>query len=78
MSMTPQDRPTPLLYRLPLLGRMLRETLEGDADTPFYALATVVSVWGIAIFKFGYAGLIVGALTMTAAMVLILIRLTRG
>ncbi len=69
---------TPLLYRLPILGRMARETLEGDEDTPFYALAAVVSLWAIAVFKFGYAGLITGALIMTFVMLLVLIRLTRG
>ncbi len=72
------DDRIPLLYRLPILGRMARETLEGDEETPFYALAAVVSLWAIAVFKFGYAGLIIGALIMTATMFLVLIRLTRG
>jgi len=78
MSFIPGSDRTPLLYRLPILGRMIRETLEGDEDTPFYALAAIVSLWGIAIFQFGYAGLITGALIMAALMVLILVRLTRG
>ena len=71
------DRP-PLLYRIPILGRIARETLEGDEETPFYTLAAVLSIWAIAVIKFGYAGLIIGALTMTAVMFLVLIRLTRG
>ncbi|PIV72696.1 MAG: hypothetical protein COW55_15930 [Rhodobacteraceae bacterium CG17_big_fil_post_rev_8_21_14_2_50_65_11] len=78
MSYIPNGDRTPLLYRLPILGRMIRETLEGDEDTPFYALAAVLSLWAIAVITFGYPGLITGALIMTATILLILIRLTRG
>lgn len=78
MSFIPNQARTPLLYRLPILGRMIRETVEGDEDTPFYALAAVISLWAIAVLTFGYAGLITGALIMAATMLLILIRLTRG
>ena len=78
MSFIPDKESRPLLYRVPILGRMIRETLEGDEDTPFYALAGVISLWAIAILTYGYAGLITGALVMTGTMLLILIRLTRG
>jgi len=78
MSFIPNNERTPILYRLPILGRMIRETVEGDEDTPFYALAAVISLWAIAVLTFGYAGLITGALIMAATMLLILIRLTRG
>lgn len=78
MSFIPNGNRTPLLYRLPILGRMIRETLEGDEDTPFYALVAVFSLWAIAVLTYGYAGLITGALIMTATIMVILIRLTRG
>jgi len=79
MSFAPRPAPrAPLIYRLPVLGRMIRETLDGEADTPFYALASVISLWAIAMLKYGYAGLITGALIMTGVMMLVLIRLTRG
>ena len=78
MSFIPDRNRTPLLYRLPILGRMIRETVDGDEDTPFYALAAVLSLWAIAVLTFGYAGLITGALAMAGLTLLILIRLTRG
>ncbi len=68
----------PFLYRIPVLGRMARETFEGDDDTPFYAVAIIVGLWGSATLTFGFAGLIIGALTMTALMFLVLVTITRG
>lgn len=72
-----QDR-QPLLYRIPILGRMARETLDGDEDTPFYALATIVSLWIGGFLTIGYPALIFGALGLTALMFVILIYISLG
>ena len=63
----------PLLYRIPVLGRMARETLDGDEDTPFYAIAAVASLWISGFLTIGYPALIIGALGLTALMFVILI-----
>ncbi|MBF9049395.1 hypothetical protein GTA62_01840 [Roseobacter sp. HKCCD9010] len=67
-----------ITYRIPLIGRMAREIVEGDEDTPFYAVAMLVSLWASAFIIFGYAGLIIPALIMVAVMFLTLIRITMG
>jgi len=82
MTMTPHDSSNHftrrVTYRIPLLGRIARETAEGDADTPFYAIAMVVGLWGSAILIWGYPGLIIPALILVAVMFLTLIRITLG
>ncbi len=82
MTMTSDDTSNhftrKITYRIPLLGRIARETVEGDEDTPFYAIAMVVGLWGSAVLIWGYAGLIIPALILVAVMFLTLIRITLG
>ncbi|WP_227285014.1 MULTISPECIES: hypothetical protein [Paracoccaceae] len=82
MTMTP-EAPRPyftrrITYRIPLIGRMAREIVEGDEDTPFYAIAMLVGLWGSAFMIFGYPGLIIPALILVLVMFLTLIRITLG
>jgi len=72
----PEQNKQPLFYRIPILGRMARETLDGDEDTPFYALAAIVSLWISGFLTFGYPALIIGALSLTALMFVMLIYIT--
>jgi hypothetical protein len=65
-------------YRLPVIGRMAREVVEGDEDNALYAVVGGIALWLCAILIFGYPGLIVPALGLTAAMFVALIRITLG
>lgn len=67
-----------ITYRLPIIGRIAREVVEGDEDTPFYAIALVLGLWGIAFFLFGYPGLIIPALMLVAVMMITLVRISLG
>ncbi len=69
---------TPFLYRIPILGRMARETLDGDEDTPFYAIVAILSLWLGGFLTIGYPALIIGGLMMTAVMFLVIIRISLG
>ena len=57
---------------------MARETLDGDEDTPFYAIAAVASLWISGFLTIGYPALILGALGLTALMFVILIFISLG
>ncbi|QBY01611.1 hypothetical protein E2K80_13460 [Rhodophyticola sp. CCM32] len=82
MTITPEAPPAhftrKITYRIPLIGRMIREIVDGDEDTPFYAIAMVVSLWASAFLIFGYPGLIIPALILVAVMFLTLIRISMG
>lgn len=65
-------------YRLPILGRIAREVVEGPEENAFYAIGMGVSLWLSAILLFGYPGLIIPALIAAAAMLVTLIRITLG
>jgi len=84
MAMITQDAPKPryitrhVTYRLPVLGRMAKEVVEGDDDNIWYAIAGGVSLWAILFLTFGYAGLIIPALALVGAMFITLIRITLG
>lgn len=83
MTTTP-DAPRPryitrhVTYRLPIVGRMAREVVEGPVDNAFAAIFGVVAAIATAVLLFGYAALIVSALIATALMVITLIRITLG
>jgi hypothetical protein len=69
---------TPLIYRVPLLGAILREWAEGDDDYPMYLVVALVSIWGIAIMTWGLPALYLPAVFFSPVMLLILVLLTRG
>ncbi|WP_120500849.1 hypothetical protein [Roseovarius sp. EL26] len=76
-----QNRP-PLWLRLffmvPIIGWMAKDLLYGDTDHIWYALVTVISLWGIAILKFGVIGLYLPAVCFVPVMFVILILISRG
>lgn len=70
--------PTPLAYRLPLLGAIAREWAEGDDDFPLYLVLALVSIWGIAIVFYGLPALYLPAVVAAPLMILVLIGISRG
>ena len=67
-----------ITYRIPILGRIAREVVEGDDDNPLYAVAMVASIWASAVLLFGYAGLIIPALILAATVFLTILRISLG
>lgn len=65
-------------YRIPVLGRMAKEVVEGPEENAFYAILGGVSLWICLILLFGYPGLILPAIGLTFAMFITLIRITLG
>jgi hypothetical protein len=65
-------------YRLPLIGRIAREVVEGPVDNAFAAIAGVVAAVASAVLIWGYPALIVSALIATAIMLVTLIRISMG
>lgn len=65
-------------YRLPIIGRMAREVVEGPADNALAAILGVVSAVAAAVLVWGYPALIISALTAAAVMLVILIRISIG
>jgi hypothetical protein len=65
-------------YRLPLIGRMAREVVEGPVDNTFAAILGVVAAVASAVLIWGYPALIIAALTAAALMLVTLVRITLG
>lgn len=65
-------------YRLPLIGRMAKEVVEGEVENSYYAIAGVVALWLCLILTFGLPGLFLPALGMTFVMFVTLIRISMG
>lgn len=84
MTMMTQDAPKPryitrhVTYRLPLVGRIAREVVEGEDENVWYAIAGGLSLWLCLILTFGYPGLILPALGLAFAMIVTLVRITLG
>jgi hypothetical protein len=65
-------------YRLPIIGRMAREVVEGPVDNAFAAVIGAVSAVAIGVLIWGYPALIISALLATFLMLITLIRITLG
>jgi type III secretory pathway component EscV len=65
-------------YRLPIIGRMAREVVEGPVDNAFAAVIGAVSAIAIGVLIWGYPALIFAALSAAALMLVTLIRITLG
>lgn len=69
---------TRILFRVPILGRMLREVFYGDSDNIYYFLFSVLALWFLAILTWGYPALIVPMVLVVPAMFVVLVMLTVG
>lgn len=67
-----------ITYRLPIIGRMAREVVEGPVDNAFAAVIGAVSAIAIGVLIWGYPALIFSALLAAALMLVTLIRITLG
>ena len=65
-------------YRLPVIGRIAREVVEGEVDNSFALIIMVVSAVASAVLIWGFPALIIAALGATALMFLTLLRITFG
>jgi len=68
----------PLWFRIPVIGWIARDLLEGDDDHIWYLLATVLSLWGIAVLAWGLPALAIGALAAVPVCFALLLLVTRG
>lgn len=69
---------TRILFRVPVLGRMLREVYYGDADNIWYFLFSVLALWGLAILTWGYPALIIPMMLVVPSMFIVLVMITVG
>jgi accessory gene regulator protein AgrB len=67
----------PLTYRLPVIGRVLRE-LNREPDAIWYLIVGLLSLLIIATKTWGLVVLSMTALTMVPVMFVLLILITRG
>ena len=67
-----------ILFKIPVLGWMLKDVMHGEDDNIYYFLLAVVSLWGIAILQFGLLGLMIPALLLVPVVFVTLIVITRG
>jgi Zn-dependent protease len=65
-------------YRIPLIGRMAREVVEGPVDNAFAAIIGVVAAVACAVLIWGYPALIASALAATILVLVTLLRITLG
>lgn len=77
-TLDPTSSPRPLIWRVPVLGAILREWAEGDEDFPMMLVIAVVSLWGVAIMTWGLPALYLPAVAFVPVMFTILILITRG
>ncbi|WP_323782216.1 hypothetical protein [Leisingera sp.] len=67
-----------ILFSVPLLGRMIKEVAYGPEENLYYAIATLISLWGCSILLFGIPGLYIPAVCMVPVVFTLLITITRG
>jgi len=67
---------TRILFRVPVLGRMLREVYYGDSDNIYYFLFSILALWVLAILTWGYPALIMPMMFVVPAMFVVLVMLT--
>ena len=65
-------------YRIPLIGRMAREVVEGPVENAYAAILGTLSAVASAVLIWGYPALIIAALIATALMLIALVRITLG
>lgn len=68
----------PLFYRIPVIGWIARDLMEGDEDHIWYLLVMLVSLWGIALLTWGLPALVIGALAAVPVCLTLIVLVTRG
>ena len=65
-------------YRVPVIGWIARDLVEGDADNFWYLLAGLLSLWIIAIMTWGLPALYVPAVIAAPLVLVLLVIITLG
>lgn len=68
----------PLAWRVPVLGPILRELVQGDPDFPLYAGFVLLSLMIMSVMTWGLPALVISALLATPVAGLTLVAITRG
>jgi hypothetical protein len=66
----------PWFYRIPLIGRIAREVIEGDSDNIWYLAVIIATLWILAIMQWGLPAIALPALLLTPLCLLALVLLT--
>ncbi len=67
-----------MIYRVPLLGWMLKEAVHGPTTAKVLFVVNLLLVWILAIVTFGYPAIIIPALAAVPMMFVTLILITKG
>ena len=67
-----------LIYRIPILGWLVREAAEGPANIKALFLVNCAMLWLLAVFVFGYPAIIIPALCLVAIVFVLLILIMQG
>jgi hypothetical protein len=65
-----------LVFKAPLIGWLIDDALNGLPDAKYYFLTNALIVFGFAVFEYGYAVIIVTALSATALYMAFLVAIT--
>lgn len=74
----PLSLPERMIYAVPVIGWMLKDVVHGAKDNIYYFLFSILALWGMAIFYFGYPALILPLLAVLPVVFTLLILITRG
>ena len=65
-------------YRVPVLGWIARDLIEGDADNFWYLLAAILCLWIMAIMTWGLPALYLPAVMLAPLLMVLLVIITLG
>ncbi len=68
----------PLIYRIPLIGWMLRDALEGHDDAPVWFAVNLLLLWILGGVFFGLQGMVIMALIAVPTVFVVLTLITAG
>lgn len=67
-----------VLYRIPVLGWMLREAVLGPVTAKVFFIVNLLLLWLLCVIWFGYPAIILPALAAVPAMFVLLLLITKG
>lgn len=67
-----------VVYRVPVLGWMLKEAVQGAATAKVLFVLNLLMIWLLAILTFGYPAIILPALVAVPLMFVLLVLITMG
>jgi hypothetical protein len=66
------------LYKIPILGRIIREQTEGDPDNPLYLILAMFCLWMSAVLQWGILVLYLPAVFLAPICLIMLVLISRG